>query len=220
MNSTKEIKNKKVVIVGGSNILEGKQQGEMIDNFDYVVRLNGAIRLLNDPKYIIDYGTRDDIHFFTNPYIREMQPKLVNPPFYLFKFGYKQYKNLKHEVIGQSIKEVQKHIYKGFVYSGIAVLYHLLKQKPAKIHLLGMDLYVDEPNYYDGTWKGYIQNYVPEKMKRFTDKEHADGHLAHSRFWNAAVLRNLILQYSEIIHIEDEFENTINYILKNRIKYE
>lgn len=223
MVSTKEITGRTVAIVGASTTIKGKGLGNVIDSYDYVVRFNGAIGLLNNEKYIRDYGQRDDIHFFTNTFINTMKPALnqiKNKPFFLFKKPYSQYENLRYETIGKSFKEVEQQMGKGFSYSGIAVLNYLLKQKPQKIYLYGMNMYIEQPNYYDGDWSNYPEGYIPERMKQLTDELHSDGHLSHSRYWNAVVLKRLLLKYEKVIEYNDSLLKNIDYIIQHRGEFE
>jgi hypothetical protein len=222
MDSTKEIIGKSVAVVGGSDNIVGQNLGSFIDCFDYVVKFNGSLFIQQRDDYKRDYGVRDDIHFLTNPFVRELNPDLDGLglyPFYLFKRKYPQYNKIKYEIISQSFKEIENKIEKGFVYSGIAVIYHLLKQKPSLIQLFAMDMYRKQKNYYDGSWIGYLDGYIPQKMKDFTDREHSDGHLAHSRYWNAVVLSEMS-KNSSVLKMNGELRNSIDYIIKHREEFE
>lgn len=217
------IKNKTVAIIGSSKNLEGQEMGGYIDDsFDYVVKFNGSLFMHNNEEYCKDYGSRDDIHFLTNPFIQEMAPDLDNlsqKPYFLFKKKYPQYKRINYEVIKQSFDEVEKQMQKGFAYSGVAVLNYILKCKPNKIHILGMDMYINQPNFYDGDWSDYPNGYIPEKMKELTNRLHADGHLVHSRYWNAVVLKKLLLKNNNVI-FDLKLMDNIDYIIQRRKDYE
>jgi|GEM_PF-4258890 len=222
MDSLQEIGGKEIAVVGGSHILKNQNKGDFIDAFDYVVKFNGALNLHNNSDYTKDYGKRDDIHFLTNPYVKEMKMDLDNfslQPYYLFKKSYPQYKKIKYENIGGSIQEIEKGIQKGFVYSGIATIYHLLKFNPKKIHLFGMDMYVEDLNSYNGDWSRYPEGYIPEKMKKLTDKLHADGHLSHSRYWNSVVLNEMIIHNQDTFIYEFYLRMALHYILTHREWY-
>lgn len=56
-------KDKKVIIVGPSSYLEGMENGEFIDSFDLIVRVNN-IHDTNNPKLVRDLGVRTDIIYF------------------------------------------------------------------------------------------------------------------------------------------------------------
>lgn len=217
-----DIKNKTIALIGSSKNIQGKRYGPYIDSFDFVVKFNGALFLRDNEEYCKDYGYRDDIHFLTNPFVKEMKPDLdniENPPYFLFKKKYPQYKKIQYDVISESFKQVEKTIRKGFSYSGVAVLYHLLKYKPQIIHIMSMDMYIDQPNYYDGNWDHYPEGYIPQKMKDLTDKLHSDGRLAHSRYWNAVVMKRLFLQNNNII-VDKSLWDNIEYIIQHRKDYE
>jgi len=216
-----KIKNSNIIIVGGSNKLVGLNKGKYIDSFDIVVKFNGSLFLYNANDFTKDYGKRFDLHFMTNPLIREKKPDLKKYDFvncFLFKRDYKEYKDINRVIIKESFKNVESKMKKGFTYSGIAVLDYVLSCNLKSVELIGWDMYVDKPNYWDGDWSHYPEGYVPEEMKDLTARENADGHLAHSRYWNCVVLKEMIDDVR--VTCSDDLRNNVEYILKNRKYYE
>ena len=62
-NFSKIFDNKNIIVVGPSPHLENKSQGEFIDSFDLVIRINEIV----SGDLSIDYGTRNDIVFLSIP---------------------------------------------------------------------------------------------------------------------------------------------------------
>ena len=59
----KELKDKKVIIVGPSSYLDGLGMGEFIDSFDIVVRINN-IHDMNNKKLVQDFGKNTDMIYY------------------------------------------------------------------------------------------------------------------------------------------------------------
>jgi len=71
------LKGKNIIIVGPSNILEGSKQGEEINNYDIVVRLNNTfpINPLHKDYSLIheDIGNRTDVLYHTGAIMRSLK---------------------------------------------------------------------------------------------------------------------------------------------------
>ena len=64
---TKYLKDKKIIIVGPAQSLEGKKMGKEIDSYDIIVRLNNSYSIYYNPCKTIsrDVGSRTDILYHT-----------------------------------------------------------------------------------------------------------------------------------------------------------
>lgn len=215
------INKKNVIVVGSSNKIVGKGLGDYIDSFDVVVKFNGSLFLYDDKDFTKDYGGRYDIQFMTNPLIRKKKPNLKKYNFvdyFLFKRDYKEYQDIPRKIIKKNFKNVESKMEKGFTFSGIAVLDYVLEQNPESVELVGWDMYIGKPNYWDGDWSHYPKGYIPKEMKELTAKENADGHLTHSRYWNAIVLKELL--DDSRVKSNEELRINVNYILEHKEAYE
>jgi hypothetical protein len=65
INFSNYIKNKKIIIVGPSKSLEGKNLGKIIDSYDIVIRLNNSYPISLNKNVQNDLGTRTDILYHT-----------------------------------------------------------------------------------------------------------------------------------------------------------
>lgn len=215
-NHSLDLKNKSFAVVSSSSSLIGKNLGSYIDSFDYVVKFNGSVLVQAESEYCKDFGSKDDIHFFTNPYIKIMNPKLELYPYvklFLYKFFNAQYERFPYEIIRQSFRQVEKFLHGTSSFSGLAVINFITRFNPKKIELFGMNMYVNQPKNYIGEWDHYYPGYIPEEMKQLTDDLHMNKPLPHSRYWSAQILLKLI-QKKHIICNEELIKN-INFILKN-----
>jgi len=221
MDCKEIVEGKSIIVVGSSDIIKGKRLGEFIDSHDVVVKFNGSLFIQKDKEYQKDYGKKDTLHFLTNPFVRELKPDLKKYPFvkhFLFKRNYPQYTDIPHTAIPRAFKEVESKMKRGFTYSGVAVVHYLTKLKPKHLFLTGMDMYINRANVYNKDWSGYVEGYIHPTMKAFEDESHKDGHLAHSRYWNAVVLKEII--ETHYISCDARFLEKLDMIISHKEAYE
>jgi len=213
------IRGKTVALVSASASLINKRLGRKIDSFDYVVKFNGSVLIQHKKPFCIDYGSKDDIHFFNNPYLKFIKPNVLRYPYvklFLCKFIRNRYLRFnKFESIEKSFDEVKTYLNGKEPYSGIAVLNHLVKKEPKKIELFGMDLYANQLSDVNEI-DTYFPGYVPLKIKEISDS--LEDHSCHSRYYSAVFLKNLLSKYSNIEY-DNLFIDSLEKILDNKEIY-
>lgn len=129
---------KAVAIVGRSAKLIGSGQGKLIDSFDVVVRVNTILPLKEDMAD--DIGKRADIVYLCH-HCGVQHPAMRSAE----KLGVKwmQLNSTYRRSIGDSIAS-------GFVpFTGTMAILEFLRLNPAKLYVVGFDLYVGPPAVFD-----------------------------------------------------------------------
>jgi hypothetical protein len=170
------IKDKRVILVAPSRLLQGSQKGAWIDSFDVVIRTNGAFPVQD--KYSQDYGTKCNALYVNSSFARMRYPLPVRDyqdkglDYLCFKSGLPKKpilngynKHVSCRSFLYSIQKLSKTV--DGLLSGSAILDDVLKYKPKELWVTGMTW------YQEGQWnwdKAYIDNYLPENtLKQATE---------------------------------------------------
>ena len=202
MTYKKLIENKRVIFVGPSRILEGTQKGEWIDDFDVVVRTNGAFPVKD--YYEIDYGKRCDVLYVNVSFSKMAKPfpvktyKEKGMSWICFKSQnmtdteslnyYTQY--LKCRSFAHIIQKLNSEVHG--LLTGSALLADILDNDPKELWVTGVDYYVNNTHW---EWdKCYIDGYLPdETLKQATIKKAQGKLIPHDLKSNLKFQRDLYL---------------------------
>jgi hypothetical protein len=174
------IKNKRVCFVCPSKILENKDLGNFINNFDVVIRTNNFFPV--DKKLQKDYGKKCEVLYVNVQFTREMSPfpikkyKQHGIKFICSKTGnfngydkeYEKHVNLRN--ISNVVAEIHKEI--NGPLQGSIIIKDILNHNPSELCILGM-------TFYDGNvldWENqYISGYIPSKILDEALKKREEG---------------------------------------------
>ena len=132
----KIIKDKSVIFVGPSPILLNKNMGDFIDSFDVVVRSNNSFPIPKEHQK--DYGTKCDVIYLNHQFIKRKKDSKKE---YLKEIDFicSKSKVITNE---NRIYDVFKHSHSNkYILGGTFICYDLLKKKPKKLHITGIDFY-------------------------------------------------------------------------------
>ena len=152
-----EYKNKKIIFIGPSSYLIGKNKGNFIDSFDIIIRTNNSINM--SEKLYNDYGSRTDVLYVNNPYTKACYP---------FDLKTWKTKGLKEIVLRDNfeniLEELNKDIFARTCYKvhvelsdklsgalmGSYLITDILNKQPKELYIMGIDFYKNS----------YINNYI------------------------------------------------------------
>jgi len=160
---------KRIIIVGPAGYLREKNQGEFINGFDLIVRVNHAIPI----EYPEDYGNRTDIlyHILSRRNIDNKPGKLLigKEEIALWKRTGIKWLVSRHDVFSRRIREMGPKINGTFPWvcirgrfydkirqsmnkapnTGIVAIAHMLTSQLSELHITGFDF------YRSGVYSGY-----------------------------------------------------------------
>lgn len=197
------IENKRVIFVGPSPIMKGKNLGKWIDEFDVVVRTNGAIYLLDRISYQENYGKKCDLLGINVQFHRECKPldlKGWKKKYGLRFLGMKtRPQNLIEEYskiiptfsFADTIGELHKKV-EGVLYGPI-VMTHLLKYNPKEMWFTGIDFYYTKPDMFiPGDYREYFPDYLPKKIRDKADVKNLGRVDPHNQYSNCKYMWDLM----------------------------
>ena len=180
----KAVKGKTIIFVGPATTLAGKQQGKIIDNYDFVARTNDGIEIAK--QFPEDYGARCDLLFLNNSWCRRKLKDFQFPQELSFiflkamsaKIGYER-KDLKSKItmartiarksklrqlwkVGSSTKEPLQSSHIAFNITG-------LKDKAKQLTFTGIDFY-ENPQAWNSA---YNSDRDQNKEKHIRTKSHS-----------------------------------------------
>jgi lipopolysaccharide biosynthesis glycosyltransferase len=161
-------RNKRVIFVGPSPIMNGRKLGEFIDSFDVVIRTNNMMNtLLDNPLLYEDYGRRTDILYVNVTYerdaykewrVREWKEQGLQV---ICKMMHSNPKNpllVNWRNIPNRLPEVPPPT----LFIGTRLIHEILQYDFKEFYITGIDAYADIPNVITGENAEYIQGYLPE----------------------------------------------------------
>lgn len=166
---------KRVVVVGPSPILVGRNTGREIESFDVVVKTGPSI-LIDSPEYFADYGRRCDVLYmnatfcrnFTTPPIRDMKSKGLK--FVRARINLESLVKTLVSHFDVHILEadfINKIFVDSLALMGTIAMLDILKAGVAELHVTGMDFntsrgatmkQIDIPG--KGNYGEYVTGYV------------------------------------------------------------
>jgi len=192
------IKNKKVIFVGPSNYLIGKNKGKYIDSFDIVVRSGNAINM--NKNLYNDYGSRTDIIYLNNPFVRACYPLPLNEwkekglKEIVIRDNFTDIINAINKIIKcRSCYEIHKELsdkLSGAIL-GSYLITDIIKQNPKSFYLTGITFYNKGHDYY----KGYERKEIKE-LKRNEKKTRKKPIKVHSYNNNNNYIKEMIKKYN------------------------
>ncbi|MFW6225348.1 MAG: glycosyltransferase family 29 protein [bacterium] len=230
MNSEERLKkfieNKKIIFVGPARIIKDKNLGKWIDDFDIVVRTNGAINLLDNENYKKDYGSRCDILCVNVQFHRETK---MNLPLWKEKYGLKFFGMKTSPVImkeynkivptftlSSSISEVSSKV-QGALYGPI-VMHHLLKFNPKEMWFTGLDFYYTKPDVFiPNDYREYFPGYLPKVIEEKANTANIGRIDPHDQYSNTKFISELV--NSGKVQTHDFIKEIMNTIINNREYY-
>jgi len=176
------LKGKRVILVGPSCHLKNSKQGEFIDSYDIVVRMNLGYRIL--PNLIVDMGKKVDIlyttvgnfyiknKYFTRDIMKELSFFLkwmcvTSCPVHRISFGKLQKMNKK---INIPIRNIHKKDYKKLIKKtirkptcGMVSIIDLLRYDISELYITGLTFYdtkvIDKRVIYYSTYRNDNMKY-------------------------------------------------------------
>lgn len=210
LNLSSLIKNKSVVFVGPSPILQTRKLGKKIEKFNTIIKTGGAINL-NSNDYYRDYGKRIDILFCNRSFYREQYP-----------FPIKKIKNLGVKLLimrmceDEDLKNIKRQIpvelfdrekipVRGLPLLGAIIAKKVIENEPKKFLITGTDfnmsrlngsdnldlLYFPDKNKFSEYVNGYLVPNLREKMIGARNRKLFDS---HDHLSNAKYIYSLFLQ--------------------------
>lgn len=223
------IKNKRVVFVGPSPNLIGKEQGEFIDGFDVVIRTNGAINFLNEQKYIKDYGKRCDILYINNQWHRNNRPIPVSEyrrkgvKVLCFKFinevSSGRYSKFLHV---RNIKKIIRRVSQSVPSSSMGnfIWADILDKGPSELYVLGVDFFSSRSmkdnklGIHHEYIRGYLMPNILAEMEKLDKNKTKDG---HDFLQNAQYTQMLYKKYNNM-KFPDYLKELLEGIVDGKIK--
>ena len=194
--------NKRVIFVGPAANLMGKIRGGFIDDFDVVVRSNGAILLLNNPNYCRDYGSRVDILYCNVQFNREV-PFAVQEWKKRFGLKYlcmktcpsakmvKYQEHVKVRVLLPLIRKIQNKV-RG-ILMGPIILTDLSDCRPKELYFTGMDFFITKPiSFIPGDYREYYPNYLGSIIEKKANRINVEKLDMHEQYSNAIYIYNIV----------------------------
>ena len=193
----KMVHQRKVIIVGPSPFLEGKNMGSYIDSFDVIIRMNHGPKLvLSNPK---DYGSRTDIVYLNQrlrkiwnknlPYdlYSENEMKVINITFqnknslptHQQFYGTWNNKDFKHRKY--TLFDFASFLNYDFppIMGNLALL-EMLCLSPSKIEIVGCDFYQglkENPDDFKSIWPSGYHGGKDPMLKSLSHKDTKYEHM-------------------------------------------
>lgn len=178
-------KDKRVIIVGPSSYLEGMKNGEFIDSFDLVVRINN-LHDTNNPELIKDLGVRTDVIYFDGSMNQsrfqdytKCTPKLLKCTYpeteWFFEdrcrtniHGLKNFFNVEvvDNIMYQNLKSNLNKNLKVRPNSGLIAIVDLLGFSIKELYITGIDFYRSSYSSYHPDYGGASLAAVKEIFKK------------------------------------------------------
>jgi hypothetical protein len=194
------LEGKRVVFVGASPILQGRNLGAYIDDFDVVVRTNGSIDLIRDPLFQRDYGSKCHVLYTNNQFYREMRPfpdqewrsrgvewlcmKRCNTRDYV-RFS----SHLRARLIAETINQIKGDLPSAAM--GVILAYDILLRRPKVFEMTGIDFFASRKKVFEhDNYREYVPGYLPDKIRIQGNKinrgKTEDGHdfLGNARYFD------------------------------------
>jgi hypothetical protein len=169
------IKGKRVIFVGSCPNIKGRNQGEIIDSYEVVVKTNGSV-FLEGEEYFKDYGSRIDVLYTNNQFQREMRPLPVKD-FYKRGISYLRMKAcsdsdllkyneyIKTGKITETMQQVNKKLYGALM--GAYIFTDILLCEPRELFITGVDFFVSKKKVFEhDNYQEYLPGYLPDKIRR------------------------------------------------------
>lgn len=161
---TSLIKNRSVIYVGPSPILEGRSMGKFIDSFDVVVRSNNMYKVPR--KLWKDYGKKCDIVFFIDNYLKReecLDIDFINKK-EMIVISKKTIDQIDHNLTVDP-SEIRSKLKNKNILTGLYTIEKLLEKKPKFLHVTGIDFYLNE--------KMHVTSYTTsDTLKEIYDTNH------------------------------------------------
>ena len=188
MRIAEYIKNKRVCFVGPSPILIGKNTGNLIDNYDIVIKTNGAM-FFTDDEFFNDYGKKLDILYINSSFYRSQgdAPFLSACKAEFLRFS--QIDIVDHDRLSA---QFDLSIYtrgiegiKGRALLLPCIIHDLINFQAKEIHITGIDFNtargslkkLDKPDESLSEYHpSYLSTHQAKIMKHFRKRKVSDGH--------------------------------------------
>jgi len=223
----KYIENKRVIFVGPAQSIVKKTKGKFINSFEAVARTNGAIFLLDNRNYQLDYGSKCTILYTNVQFHRESGPftdeqlmdwkRKYNLQFLCMKtcsqIHFDRYnKIICTRTIGDVIGELHKQIQGALM--GPILLTDLANHNPKRLYFTGMDFYINKPDMFiPGDYREYFPGYMPDKIVKKADIANIGRVDPHDQYSNAKYLYDMCKK--GILETDQEIINIMETILDN-----
>lgn len=200
------IRNKKVIFVGPSPILQGTKSSSYIDSFDVVIK-TGSAASINRSDYLADYGSRVDVLYLNSAFCRDMKEVPVR------EWKGRGVKYLRVRQTEAKSSEIIKNnfisdlIDHDFIFSilpgtlplmGTIAIMECLNLRAKEVHITGMDFNtqrgnIEKINYPDPeNYSEYIDGYISDRLKERMDKVRTFKQKdAHDHIANAKIIKKL-----------------------------
>lgn len=163
------VKGKKGIVVGPAPYLKEKNLAELIDSFDFVIRLNHGITA---PP---EYGTKTNIWFLNSDYVNNchtasefveiVESRNIELLVSKNALGLKKLRPYTEKII-QVLNDysLMNKIHATFLNMGVFAILYTLKYKPRELHFVGFDFYSSKVHYYENYSEGRASDIVPNKF--------------------------------------------------------
>lgn len=202
----KLIEGKKVIFVGPAPNLIDKGLADFIDNFDVVIRTNGAINLLEDENYTKHYGKKTDCLYVNVQFQRDSKGVSI-PLLKKHKVKYINFKSIsepkrleyeKKGIISYNLNALVKYMNTQVesCLMGCIILKHVLDNNPKEFFVTGIDFYETKPDVFiPDDYREYLDGYLLPSTRKWADKNvplRNNGKDGHNKISNTSYIYNLI----------------------------
>jgi len=188
------LRDKRVILVGPATYLIGRNQGEEIDNYDIVVRMNNSLPLPEEyHKYL---GSRTDVLYhglFSDGFPQESEKqhwREINLKWIVSKLGKSNSRSLRFEEFIKDIdikwittskvrREISKYTKKSSSQGTITIV-HLLQQPIKYLKVIGCDFY--QTGYYLG-YKGLQDEEQIENIRKINQSGKIHDMDSQIKYW-------------------------------------
>lgn len=226
----KSIHNKNVIFVGAGAINKNKKIGKWIDSFDTVIKTNGSLFLQNQEDFKRDFGSKIDLLYVNNQFIREMHPIDKN---YMLSTGLKGIgfktglgKRAKYyqdtffvRGFNDTIEQVSKIIGNKGLMTGALIYQDIINFEPKYFYATGIDFAYQKPReFVPDDFSEYVNGYLPQKIINQANEREIGKLFNHSRY-KMAVLFKYFYDNNQIDTHQDVLE-IMKYIIENKNFYD
>jgi hypothetical protein len=198
------IKDKRVVFVGPSPILEGRGMGKDIESFDVVVKTGPAAHITR-ADYWRDYGRRIDVLYCNTEYCRNVEPHVMEYKSLGIKYirarkDNKQELLSKHFDFGMIDTKFVNEIFKdSLALMGTIAMLEILQCEPKELHITGVDWNTARGNTLKevlipewNVFKEHVADYLtPELKSRINHHRESEMQDSHNPIYDARLAKEL-----------------------------
>lgn len=192
------LRDKKVIFVGPSPILEGSALGSFIDSFDVVVRTNNMLNtLINNPLLQKDYGSKTDILYVNVTYERDNLKEWQIDKWkerdlrYLCKMMYCSPK-LPLCFKWRNIPNRHPNEPPPTLFIGTRLISDLLAYPISELYVTGIDGYASISEVLDGKNSEYVFGYLPDFTLRQREKSIGGPVSLHDKYRDTRLILEMM----------------------------